>query len=216
MKQIVALQHLDEEAFDVSNCKICKEKYNIKYYKIPPVHSIPVGDLDYSKTNIKLPLVDNYPDFLSNLLYRKIEIIYSYPTIDKLNYFIKPADYAKRFCAHVITMETIKKYKDKLFGKMYLVENIEFFKNSEVRYYITNDIIVFEEENEKYSYKELLQNILYENKLNYYGTIDMATTKFGPTLVECDYNLATGWYGDENNIHIYLDWLVNGFKQYEI
>jgi mRNA deadenylase 3'-5' endonuclease subunit Ccr4 len=58
MKQIVALQHLDEEAFDIYNCEICKKNYDIQYYKKPPKHSVPVGDIEYSKTNIKLPLVD--------------------------------------------------------------------------------------------------------------------------------------------------------------
>ena len=90
----IALQHLDKEAFDIYNSQVCREKYDIAYYKTPPLDAVPVGDLPFSTTHLTLPLVDNYPSCFSHILFRTIKIIES--ERPPLGYFIKPARYTQK------------------------------------------------------------------------------------------------------------------------
>lgn len=200
----IALQHLDEEAFDVYNSSACRAKYDVDYYTRPPPDAIPVGDLPYSTTHITLPRVDHYPSFLTDILHRKVRVVDTYPS-SAIGFFVKPADTAKRFPAHII--DTTKRARPK--GPMYLSAPIKgLVPDSEVRHYVTAGKIVFEEAD---TYHELVERKL-EDAPDFHGTIDIAASADGPTLIECDYPIATGWYGDETNIDVYLDWLVAGVK----
>lgn len=208
----VHLEPFDFEAHDIFESKSCREKYDISYQKIPDPDAIPVGDLDYSTTHLELDPPNHYPDFLQKYVKREIVKSTGMPIMSEyIGWYIKPADTAKRFPSRQVGWDLVN-YN---LGAVYLSEPLDLVESSEVRHYVTRDKIVLVEENLEYGkkYQKIIQDLLDTVQPGFYGTIDMAMSDdLGPVLVECDYPIATGFYGTRSEIDKYLDWLVEGYK----
>lgn len=171
-----------------------------------PKDYVPSGSVEYCERVLGYrPKPDYYPEWLNKHLYRKVW--QSREWILGERYFIKPADRHKRFNGF-ITQGTYSKKKKPPFWYSEIVGFV-----NEWRYYISRGKNLggwwYQGSHEDLIAPELKIDI----PDNFYGTLDFGSTSFGKlALVEVHPPYACGWYGSQNEIEIYLQWLIDGWE----
>lgn len=195
---------------EIGKLKLCSFKYDfpvlnisgIKYYN---EEYIPLAGTDIMPLIFKYePKPDYYPDFLSEYLKRKI--YFKNEKIPKNEeWFIKPADKYKRFTGFIK-----KKFKFCKKKPPFWISEIKYFK-SEFRYYITEGKIIY---SAQYSGKETeVPDISYiKFPETYSGAADFGYTVNNEfLLIEAQHPYSCGWYGDDKDFEIYIQWIIDGF-----
>jgi len=189
------------------------------YYKIPcrkfvkpsevPPNWIPVGTVDWflNSTNWNVE-ADNYPEFLSSWLKRKVWKTNDWPLGQKV--FIKPSDKLKRFNGRV----TDGSYKGKKKGPYYCSDIVHF--TNEWRYYISHGKVVsacwYAGQDEDKPAPVL--DVVY---LDWWvGSADFGeTSDRGICLVEAHEPFSVGAYMGLKDFKIYGQWIVEGYEYLE-
>jgi len=185
----------------LNNIKVKKYRRD----EIPNRKYVPCGSVEYVEKILGFrPEPDYYPDFLKHKRLRKIWN--SVEWIRGKRLFVKPADRFKRFDGFITSGTYSKKKKGP-----FIYSDIVYFQN-EWRYYISNGInfggFWYFGEDEDLKAPELD----FEIPQNFTGTIDLGTINNKLALVECHPPYACGWYGSQENIQIYLQWIIDGWE----
>ena len=172
---------------------------------------IPCGSVEWCLELLDKKVVpDYYPSWLEDSLYRNVWKSNEWILGRKL--FVKPQDKYKRFTGFVTT-GTYKKKKKPPFW----YSDVVHFTN-EWRYYISGGIIDVaawyygDEVNTPDPPLFPARDALKDIPKDFCGAIDFGMTKEGNfTLVEVQHPFACGWYGTQETVHLYLQWLVDGW-----
>jgi len=171
-----------------------------------PKDYVPSGSVEFCEKIIGYPKKpDYYPEWLSEYLFRKVWKSNEWIVGEK--YFVKPLDRHKRFTGF-ITKGTYSKKKRPPFWYSEIISFVD-----EWRYYISNGYNLggwwYQGQNEDMEAPELNCYI----PENFCGTLDFGITSNGDfALVEAHPPYACGWYGSQNEIEIYLKWIINGWE----
>ena len=170
-----------------------------------PIEYVPSGCVEWCLKLLNKPVIpDYYPSWLQNHLYRDVWKTDKWPLGKKV--FIKPADKHKRFDGKI----TKGTWSGKKKGP-YWCSNIVSFVN-EWRYYIADGKILCGEwywgKDEGIEAPILNMDI----PKDYCGCLDFGILSSGEfALVEANEPFSCGWYGDPQNIELYIQWLISGW-----
>jgi len=181
----------------------------IKRYAIRdniPIDYVPCGSVKYCEKVLGKHIIpDYYPDWLTAHLYRKVWKSREWITGER--YFIKPADKHKRFNGFITSGPYSKKKKPPFW-----YSEIVSFKN-EWRYYISNGKNLGGWWYQGEAEEMLSPNLNISIKDGFCGTLDFGmTNKNEFALVEAHPPYACGWYGSQDEVEIYLQWMINGWE----
>lgn len=168
-----------------------------------------LGSVEFIENYIgdRLPIF--YPKWAENFLRR--ERFYPISIHKEKEYFVKSFCQYKLFDAGIFKGEDIPKEE-----KCYVFEKVNFV--DEWRYYVADGKVLtswWYQGNE-----ETCENNPNGPSINHLpipedfcGAIDMGLLDTGElALVECHHPYAIGWYGDQNDIENYINFLIKGFK----
>ena len=126
--------------------------------------------------------------------------------------FIKPSDKYKRFTGFI----TNGYYKKKKKGPFWCSEIIDIV--NEWRYYVSDGVLDIacwywgDEANTPDPPLFPYMNAAIDMPKDFCGAIDFGMTKDGKfVLIEVQHPFACGWYGTQEQVHHYLQWLINGW-----
>jgi len=168
-----------------------------------------LGSVEFIEMYIGDIKPDYYPDWLSGFMRREILAWVGGET----RYFAKPSKY-KRFKAGIFKGKYIQRLD--YLNNSIITEVVNFV--DEWRYYVADGKVLtswWYQGNE-----ETCENNPNGPSINHLpipedfcGTIDMGLLDTGElALVECHHPYAIGWYGDQNDIENYINFLIKGFK----
>lgn len=170
---------------------------------------VPSGSVEWCLDKLgKTVKPDYYPDWLAPHLYRKVWEADKWP-FEKV--FIKPSDKYKRFDGKC----TFGTWKGKKKGPYWCSDIVSFI--NEWRYYIADGKILCghwytgeglnDPEPPETPYLDI------DIPSDYCGCLDFGTLSTGEfALVEAQHPFACGWYGSADEIELYIQWLLSGWK----
>lgn len=171
-----------------------------------PKEYVPCGSVEWCENLLGYKVTpDYYPEWTKDFWHRKIWRNDEWILGQKL--FVKPADRYKRFTG----FKTHGTYSKKKKPPYIWSEIIQF--DNEWRYYVSHGNIL---SSNWYEGDEM--NIPTAPKLDisipndYCGAVDFGDYNGVLTLVEAQHPFACGWYGSQEDDHLYFQWLVDGWE----
>ena len=174
---------------------------------------IPCGSVEWCGLLLdKKVIPDYYPEWAKSILHRKVWQGDKW-LLQKV--FVKPADRYKRFTGFVTTGT----YKGKKKPPFWFSEVVHF--ENEWRCYITNGIIKAcewywgdEVNTPEISLEgDIIKTLQLFIPSEYSGALDIGYIKSVGELavIESQHPFACGWYGRQQDDHIYFQWLIDGW-----
>lgn len=180
----------------------------VKAHEACPIEYIPCGSVEWCLKSLGTTITpDYYPDFLEQMLHRKVWKSDEWLLGRRL--FVKPADRYKRFTGFVTTGTYTNKKKPP-FWYSEVIPNIY----NEWRYYVSYGKVLC---GEWYANAEgcldepLAPELSIVFPSDFCGAVDICDDTMGNLyLVESQHPFACGWYGKDD--HLYFQWLVDGWE----
>lgn len=171
-----------------------------------PSNYVPTGSVEFCERILGYhPMPDYYPDWASKYLFRKVWN--SNEWILGERYFVKPSDRYKRFTGFV-TKGTYSKKKKPPFVYSEIISFVNEWryyvsagKNKGGWWYCGNDE------------DKPAPDLNIDIPDDYFGALDMGETSTGLfALVESQHPFACGWYGSQQEVEVYMQWLIDGWE----
>lgn len=196
-----------EELVVIKHCLTNNIPYRVyKDTRQVPIDWIPVGSVEWVLEVIGYNIVpDYYPDFLIDLLHRKVWCTKKWPIEEGV--FVKPADRYKRFTGFVTKGGYIGKKRGRL-----ICSDCVSFKN-EWRCYVSNGTILTSEWYDGCDEGLEFPGVDVQWPDGFCGAVDFGSTVDNQMLlIESQHPFSIGWYGDGSKDRLYIEFLVRGWE----